>query len=77
MFNPNRKLRECSNQVIEFDPKDNRVSVVNTTGINVGSRKHHCAAVYKGNMIVYGGQSETGFFYNEMLVLDLTTLIWQ
>lgn len=32
--------------------------------------------MYKKSMIVYGGQSESGVFYNEMIVLHMEYLEW-
>ena len=50
--------------------------MVKTTGYGCGSRKSHCSTIYKDTLMVYGGQSETGFFYNEMIVLYMETLEW-
>lgn len=32
--------------------------------------------MYKKSMIIYGGQSESGVFYNEMIVLHMEYLEW-
>lgn len=69
MFNKKRMVRECTNQLMSFDTYERKMNVLKTTGYSPGARKHHCAAVFKKSMLVYGGQSETGYFYNEMLVL--------
>ena len=47
-----------------------------TTGFSAGARKNHCATVFKKSMIVYGGQTESGVFYNEMIVLHLEYMEW-
>ena len=54
---------------MEFDTYDKRMTVMKTTGFSTGARKHHVATVYKKSMVVYGGQGESGVFYNEMIVL--------
>lgn len=76
MFNPNRQLRECNNQLLEFDPDKKRMTVLKTYGERANSRRSHCAAIYEDSMLVYGGQSETGFFFNECLVLHMENLEW-
>ena len=76
MFNRKRQVRECTNQILEFDTIDKKMTVVKTTGFSAGARKHHVASVYKKSMIVYGGQSESGVFCNEMIVLQLEYLEW-
>ena len=76
MFNRKRQVRECTNQLLEFDTYDKRMNVLKTTGFSAGARKHHVATVYKKSMIVYGGQSESGVPYNEMIVLQLEYLEW-
>ena len=76
MFNRNRQLRECTNQLLCFDPFARTIDVVKTTGYGAGSRRSHSATLYENSMIIYGGQSETGHFYNEMLSLDMTTMEW-
>lgn len=52
------------------------MNTLKTVGYSAGARKHHVATVYKKSMIVYGGQSESGVFYNEMIVLQLEFLEW-
>ena len=47
-----------------------------TTGFSAGARKNHCATVYKKSMIVYGGQTESGAFTTDMLVLQLDYMEW-
>lgn len=69
-------VRECTNQLLQFDIYDKRMSVLKTTGFSAGARKHHVAAVFKKSMVIYGGQSESGVFYNEMIVLQLEYLEW-
>ena len=69
MFNRKRQVRECTNQLLEYDIKDKNMSVLKTSGFSAGARKNHVAAVYNKSMIVYGGQSESGVLYNEMIVL--------
>lgn len=76
MFNPKRQVRECTNQVLEFDTHEKRISIIKCKGISIGARKNHVAANYKGSMIVYGGQSENGLLCNEMLVFQLDTYEW-
>ena len=76
MFNRKRQVRECTNQLLEYDIYDRQMKVLKTTGFSAGARKHHVASVYKKSMIVYGGQSESGVLYNEMIVLQLEFLEW-
>ena len=76
MFNPKRQIRECTNQLLEFDTYERFMSQCKTTGYSAGARKNHCATVYKKSMIVYGGQTESGVFYNEMIVLHLEFMEW-
>ena len=70
MFNPKRQVRECTNQVLEFDIEDKRIHIVKCKGMSIGARKNHVAACYKGSMVVYGGQTENGLLCNEMLVFN-------
>lgn len=76
MFNPKRQVRECTNQVLEFDGSEAKVQIVKCKGISVGSRKNHAAACFKGSMIVYGGQSENNLLLSDMLVFHLDTFEW-
>ena len=76
MFNKKRQVRECTNQLLEFDPHERKMTVMKTGGFSAGARKNHCATMYKKSMIVYGGQSESGVFYNEMIVLHMEYLEW-
>ena len=69
-------MRECTNQLLEYDVREKNMTVLKTTGYSVGARKNHIAAVYNKSMIVYGGQSESGVLYNEMIVLQLEYLEW-
>ena len=55
MFNPKRQVRECTNQLLEFDPYAKFMSQVKTTGFSAGARKNHCATVFKRSMVIYGG----------------------
>lgn len=55
MFNRKRQLRECTNQLLEYDIYQRRMEIVKTKGYSVSARKNHCAAVFKKSMIVYGG----------------------
>ena len=61
-FNPKRQVRECTNQLLEFDTYERRMTNLKTTGFSAGARKNHCATVYKKSMLVYGGQTESGAF---------------
>ena len=47
-----------------------------TTGFSAGARKNHVATVFKKSMVIYGGQTESGAFYNEMIVCHLEYLEW-
>mmetsp|Transcript_24891 Transcript_24891/g.33333 ORF Transcript_24891/g.33333 Transcript_24891/m.33333 type:complete len:137 (+) Transcript_24891:340-750(+) len=47
-----------------------------TTGFSAGARKNHTATVYKKSMLVYGGQTESGAFCTDMLVLHLEYMEW-
>ena len=69
-------MRECTNQLLEYDVREKNMTVLKTTGYSVGARKNHISAVYNKSMIVYGGQSESGVFYNEMIVLHMEYLEW-
>ena len=76
MFNKKRQVRECTNQLLEFDTYERRMVQCKTTGFSAGARKNHCATVYKKSMLVYGGQTESGAFTNDMLVLHLEYMEW-
>ena len=52
------------------------MSQVKTTGFSAGARKNHCATIFKRSMVIYGGQTESGLFFNEMLVLHLDYMEW-
>ena len=62
--------------MLEFDPYAQRIHVVKTNGYSAGARKNHVAAIFKKSMIVYGGQTESGIFYNEFLCMHLEFLEW-
>jgi hypothetical protein len=36
-------------------------------GISVVARKQHTAVVYRGSMIVFGGTSENGYVFDDMV----------
>lgn len=76
MFNKKRQVRECTNQLLEFDTYERTLSVCKTAGFSAGARKNHTATVYKKSMVVYGGQSESGIFHNDMIVCHLDHLEW-
>lgn len=76
MFNPKRQVRECTNQVLEFDVEDRRINILKCKGISIGVRKNHSAACFKGSMIVYGGQSENGMMLQEMIVFHMDSHEW-
>ena len=76
MFHKKRQVRECTNQLVEFDTYANHMTQCKTTGYSAGARKNHCAVVHKKSMIVYGGQTESGVFFNEMIVLHLDHFEW-
>ena len=76
MFNKKRQVRECTNQLLEFDTYERRMTQCKTTGFSAGARKNHVATVFKKSMIVYGGQTESGAYYNEMIILQLDYLEW-
>ena len=69
-------MRECTNQLLEFDTYERRMTQCKTTGFSAGARKNHTATVYKKSMVIYGGQTESGVFYNEMIVCHLEYLEW-
>lgn len=54
-FNRKRQVRECTNQILEYDLEAGNIEVCKTKGVSIGSRKNHSAVVYKGSMIVFGG----------------------
>lgn len=47
-----------------------------TSGFSAAARKNHVATVFKKSMVVYGGQSESGIFFNEMIVCHLENMEW-
>ena len=55
MFNANRQLRECNNQLLEFDPDKQKMSLLKTYGERANARRSHCAAMYEDSMVGYGG----------------------
>jgi hypothetical protein len=69
-------VRECANQVLEYDLSLNTVEVLKCKGVSVGPRKNHSAVVYKGSMIVYGGQTENGMAAQDMLVFHMDSCEW-
>ena len=76
MYNKKRQARECTNTMLEFDTYENRMTQCKTTGYSAGARKNHVATIYKKSMIVYGGVTESGVFYNEMIVCQLDSFEW-
>ncbi len=75
-YNPSRKVRECTNQVLEFDLNTGTIEVVKAKGISIGSRKNHTAAAYKGSMVVYGGQTENGMLTQDLIVFHMDSPEW-
>ena len=55
MFSAKRQVRECTNQVLEFDLKEKYIGIIKTKGTSIGARKNHSAVCYKGSMVIYGG----------------------
>jgi hypothetical protein len=76
MFNRKRQLRECTNQLLEYDIYEKRMDIVKTKGYSVSARKNHCAAVFRKSMVVYGGQIENGTFDTEMIVYHIESSEW-
>ena len=69
-------MRECTNQVLEYDLESGTIEVCKTKGVSIGARKNHSAAVYKGSMIIYGGQTENGMVAQDMIVFHMDTHEW-
>ena len=76
MFNRKRQVRECTNQVVEYDCNSLTINILKTKGVSIGVRKNHSAVIYKGSMVVYGGQSENGMMSQDMIVFHLDTHEW-
>lgn len=76
MFNRKRQVRECTNQVVEYDCNYLTINILKTKGVSIGVRKNHSAVNYKGSMVIYGGQSENGMMQEEMIVFHLDTHEW-
>lgn len=76
MFSAKRQVRECTNQVLEFDLKEKYIGIIKTKGTSIGARKNHSAVCYKGSMVIYGGQSENGMFAHEMIVFHMDNYEW-
>lgn len=75
-FNRKRQIRECSNQVVEYDLLQKTIEVVKAKGVSIGARKNHTAVVYKTSMVVWGGQTENGMIAQDMLVYHMDTKEW-
>ena len=69
-------VRECTNQVLRFDPDTKVISHVKTYGISVNTRKSHTAVAYRNQMIVYGGCSENDQIFQDMLTFNLDSHEW-
>jgi hypothetical protein len=69
-------VRECTNQVVEYDVDEGTINILKTRGVSIGARKNHSAVAYKGSMVVYGGQSENGMLSQDMIVYHLDTSEW-
>lgn len=76
MFNQKRQIRDLTNQLLEFDTYERRMTQCRTNGFGVAARKNHCATVYKKTMIVYGGVTEGGEYETDMLALQLDYMEW-
>jgi hypothetical protein len=66
-YNRKRQVRETTNQVVEIDPIERTASIHKTIGMALGVRKNHTAVIYKSSMVIFGGTSENGFVYQDML----------
>jgi len=75
-FNRKRQIRECTNQLMEYEIHDRRIEMIKTVGVPVSARKNHCAAVYKRSMLVYGGVLENGTFDQDMISLNFDNFEW-
>lgn len=69
-FNRIKKVRECTNQVVELCTETGLLTLVITKGISVSVRKSHTAVAYKQSMVVFGGISETSHIHDNMLVYN-------
>lgn len=49
-----------SNDVILFDPANNKVHKVQVTGTTPQVRHGHTACVYKNKLVIFGGDDEKG-----------------
>jgi hypothetical protein len=75
-FNRKRQVRECTNQVLEYDLEKQTIDILKTKGVSIGSRKNHTAVPYKGSMIIYGGQTENGMVSQDMIVYHMMSQEW-
>jgi len=75
-FNRKRHIRECTNQVLEFDSTSKEISVVLTHGVSISARQSHTAVAFKQSMVVYGGISESGVLHQDMLAFNFEEREW-
>jgi hypothetical protein len=72
-YSRKRKLRETTNQIVEINLFDKTQQIIKTVGMAVGVRKNHTAATFKNSMVIFGGTSESGMLYQDMLSYNFDT----
>jgi hypothetical protein len=59
-YNKERGIRECTNNILEFNVATQTLCPLKTDGAAVNVRKNHTAVAYKCSMVVFGGMFENG-----------------
>lgn len=62
--------------MLQYNLQEQTIEVLKAKGVSIGSRKNHTAVVYKGSMLVYGGQTENGMISQDLIVFHLDTHEW-
>jgi hypothetical protein len=62
--------------MLAYDLNAKTVTVVKTGGLVPAMRKQHTAVTFKNSMVVYGGYSDAGWVFNDMIAYHFEDNVW-
>lgn len=75
-YNHKRQARDTTNSLLQYDLDTKTVKIMKTGGPVPAMRKQHTAVTYKNSMVVYGGYSDAGWVFNDMLAYHFEDNLW-
>lgn len=75
-YNHKRQARDTTNSMLAYDLTAKTVAIVKTGGLVPSMRKQHTAVTFKSSMVVYGGYSDAGWVFNDMIAYHYEDNVW-